>query len=502
MTPNYNIVGTILFSQSLAEIKNQLKSLRKDRFDPLDRIVINQDTVDEYPYVDGVGTKLIEIQKIINSVDISNCFILLVTPNTNILEEIEFVTQFYSVDTTPIEFLLVEGRYDKQIKKYKNTACLKLWNHLYVGTDGNVNPCCLADRRFPIGNINNDDLDHIIKNKAQPIRNHMMQGYRNRACATCYEREDFGLKNGRIECDPTKNNIIINDIDIRLNNICNFKCRSCSEYFSSAIQQETIKMYGKDAVLGFEKVSLETTSSQFKNQQLTKILSKITPDIKRIYFAGGEPLLMPEHYKILEHLIDIQNTNLNIKYNTNLSTLCYKNLNVIDYWQKFDNINIGASIDCSDAAAEYMRHGTVWKNILNNIDLIKNQASHVKLKIASTVSFLTIKNLIELQCTWIDQKLFDVSDFEVSLLTSPIFLSPSVLPQHHKNRLSILISDHIKRFDGTDLALQWQSVLQWMNNNDHTYALIDFKNRTKTLDTHRNESFQHVFPEFCDLYTS
>jgi hypothetical protein len=191
---------------------------------------------------------------------------------------------------------------------------------------------------------------------------------------------------------------------------------------------------------------------------------------------------------------------LNIRYNTNLSILSYKNSNAIDYWQQFSNINIGASIDCSGAVAEYMRHGTVWKDILNNIDCIKKQVPHVKLKISSTVSFLTIKNLIELQCSWIDQKLFGVDDFDVYLLTSPIFLSPSVLPQHHKNRLSILISDHISRFNGTNLALQWQSVLKWMNNNDHTYALVDFENRTKVLDTHRNESFQSVFPEFCDLY--
>jgi len=61
----YNIIGEVLFSQSLNEIQQQLKSLRKDRFDPLDRIVIRQDVVDEYPYVDAVGTKLIEIQKII-----------------------------------------------------------------------------------------------------------------------------------------------------------------------------------------------------------------------------------------------------------------------------------------------------------------------------------------------------------------------------------------------------------------------------------------------------
>ena len=123
MTSHYNIIGDILFSQSLLEIRQKLESLRKDRFDPLDRIVIRQDITDEYPYVDAVGTKLIEIQKIINQVDISNCFILLTTSNTDISREIDFVTRFYSVDPNPIEYMLLDGAYKKTVKKYQNTAC-------------------------------------------------------------------------------------------------------------------------------------------------------------------------------------------------------------------------------------------------------------------------------------------------------------------------------------------------------------------------------------------
>jgi hypothetical protein len=66
MINNYNILGTILFSQSLIEIRQKLEFFKKDRFEPLDRIVIEQDIIDEYLYSDGFGTKLIEIQKIIN----------------------------------------------------------------------------------------------------------------------------------------------------------------------------------------------------------------------------------------------------------------------------------------------------------------------------------------------------------------------------------------------------------------------------------------------------
>ena len=500
MIKNFNIVGTILFSQSLATIRHQFESLRKDSFDPLDRIVIQQDSEDDYLYVDGVGSKLIEIQKIINQVDISNCFVLLVTTNKDVANEINFVTKFYSVDTSPIEFLIENGDYKKQIKKYTNTACKKLWNHLYVGTDGNVNPCCLADHRFPMGNIDDTDVKNIIALKGEEIRSHMAQGYRNRACASCYEKEDHGINSARQPCDPHNQPLLMKNIDIRLNNICNFKCRMCSEYFSSAIQQETIETYDKNPILGYEKILLSTTTKQEKKQRLEKIFPFVNSELQSIYFAGGEPLIMPEHYEILDRLIQIQNRDLNIRYNTNLSMLTYKQVDVIDKWNKFNNITVGASIDASDSVAEYMRHGTVWKDIINNIRAIKDRAPHVRLHIASTVSCLTIENLINLQNTWIEEGLFTIDDFSLNVLTSPNFLSPAVLPQHHKDRLSQLIKNHINRFEGHGLAQQWNNVLQWMNSNDYAFALKDFKQRNSMLDMIRDQSFVAVFPEFQDLY--
>lgn len=499
MIAQYNIVGDIMFSQSLSEIRQQLELLKKDSFDPLDRIVIYQDAEDEYPYVDAVGTKLIEIQKIINRVDISNCFILLVTANTDIASEIDFVTQFYSVDPTPIGFLLTDGDYKKIIKKYQNTACRKLWNHLYVGTDGNINPCCMADHRFPFGHISDLNTNDKIENNINQIRLDMAQGYRPRACAACYEKEDSGIQSVRQACNATDQSANIRDLDIRLNNICNFKCRMCSEYFSSAIQQETIEMYGKNPVLGFEKLSLDRTTKQVKEQYLEKILSFVTCDLESIYFAGGEPLITKEHYEILDRLIEIKNTDLAIRYNTNLSTLIHKKWHVIDRWNKLADVTVGASIDASGSVAEYMRHGTVWNDIISNIHTIKKNAPHVKLQITSTVSSLTVENLIDLQNAWIDQQLFGINDFRLTVLTSPNFLSPAVLPRHHKDRLSGIIQQHIQRFAGTGLAKQWQDVLQWMNNNDYTFALKDFAHRTRVLDTHRNESFETIFPEYKDL---
>ena len=498
--PMINIIDTILFSESLATIEKKFRLAKKDSFDPNDRIIVEQDVPDNYPYIDCSGIKLIEIQKIINAVDISNCFILLITPNPDVKIEIDFITKFYSVDPTPINFSIIGGHYKKETVKYGNTACKKLWNHLYVGTDGNINPCCMADHKFPLGNINTDSIDNIIHSEqAIQFRSWMSQGYRPVACQPCYIKEDNNIASPRFRCNPAEQIIDITELDIRINNICNFKCRMCSEYFSSAIQQETIKIYGKNAKLGHEQNLLTSFISIDKSNQFGAIDPYITDKLKYIYFAGGEPLITDEHYRILDKLIDIKHTDLRLMYNTNLSKLTYKNINVIDYWNQFSDVSVGASIDAGGNVAEYVRHGTIWADIVENISFIKKYAPNVNLTISSTVSFLTIENLIELQIKWINEKLFKPGHLQLTVLMTPQYLSPAALPSHHKQRLSSIILKHIDTLGKIKVAKQWQDVLAFMMNNNYTHTLNEFVQRTQVLDAHRNESFVDVFPKFKDL---
>jgi molybdenum cofactor biosynthesis enzyme MoaA len=128
----------------------------------------------------------------------------------------------------------------------------------------------------------------------------------------CYIKEDNNIASPRIECAPNKQIIDITSLDIRLNNICNFKCRMCSEYFSSAIQQETIKIYGKDAKLGHEQNLLTASLSIERDSQFSTIAPYITSNVEDIYFAGGEPLMTKEHYRVLDKLIGIKHTNLRL----------------------------------------------------------------------------------------------------------------------------------------------------------------------------------------------
>lgn len=485
------IISEIDFFTDLKDIKKFLECNRKEVFDPDERILFVQKSEDTYPFFDGAGKQLTGIQKLVSQVDISNCFILIQTSNKNIKQELEHVAKYYSTDSITFDYQIVPGEYQRVNQKQQNSACQKLWNHLYVGPDYNVKPCCVADEKFPLGNLQENSVEEIMSGElAQRVRQAMKQGYRTEACRFCYENEDKGYPSIRKEFIPDDNTVVnIDYLDIRSNNICNFKCRMCNSYFSSSIEKEEQIIYGKKNKEKNRKKRLEV---------FDKISSYVNDQTKKIYFAGGEPLIMDEHYAILEKLININNTDLKLYYNTNCSVLNYKNYNVLDLWNQFTNVKVGASIDASDSVAEYLRHGTIWEDIKFNIDQIKRQTPHVRLIITSAVGFLNVENLIRLQSTWIEDAYFSVDQLEVNIMNGDL-LSIASVPIKYKSKISTMIHDHIKNLGKCSLADQWKNVLTYMENNDFSYHQNEFKNRMSTLDQYRGESFATVFPQFKDL---
>ena len=485
------IIAEIDFFTDLKDIKKFLESNRKEYFHPNDRILFVQKSEDTYPFFDGAGKQLTEIQKLVSQIDISNCFILIQTSNKNIKQELEHVAKYYSTDSIIFDFQILPGNYQRVNQKQHNSACQKLWNHLYVGPDLHIKPCCVSDAKFPLGSLQENSVEEVISGEsAELIRWAMTQGYRTESCRFCYEREDQGLPSHRNAFIPNDNTVInIDYLDIRSSNICNFKCRMCNSYFSSAIEKEEQLIYGKKFKEKNRIQSLEVFEI---------LLSYVNNQTKKIYFAGGEPLLMDEHYAILEKLIAINNTDLELTYNTNCSVLTYKNYNVLDLWTRFTNVKVGASIDASDQVAEYLRHGTIWENIKYNIDQIKKQTPHVRLHITSTVGFLNVENLIKLQSAWIDDAYFSVDQLEVSIMNGDL-LSVASVPTKYKSKISKMILNHINNLGKCLLANQWKNVLEYMENNDLSYHHDDFKNKTNTLDRHRGDSFVTVFPQYKDL---
>jgi len=487
-----------------------LKSVYRPEYENNFRIIIVQDCVDVYDYTDLPGRAICALQKHASQLDISNYFIVLVTANPNIDHELEQVRTLYSTDACKIHSHLVPDLDYKITYAKQDTFCVLPWIHLYVGTDGNVLPCCQADHDFAMGNIKEQSIDSILKStKFNQLRENMLNGQRTKECQRCYAEEDSGLPSARTyhnsrwtDFTPSKINFTSSIenfnpvyLDIRLSNICNLKCRMCSGYFSSAIEQEEIELFG----------SVKSRESSMRLKQRKNSVKEILnylPQAEKIYFAGGEPLLSEEHYDMLDALIACGNTDLEIIYNTNFTTLAYRERNVLDLWKHFSNVKIGASLDAHGNVAEYVRHGTIWKTIESNLDIVKTHCPQVEFTVTSTVGLLNAKSLMELQKQWHTTGQLEIYKFSLSVMISPPHLTVTALPLNFKNQLDKDITAHIAwcKNNGADkLAIQWANVLKYMWSQDHSHHLSEFRRLTKLMDVYRKESLAQAIPELADL---
>jgi radical SAM protein with 4Fe4S-binding SPASM domain len=505
LNKEYCVIDTFYYSTLVDNngeklLYDWLRLHRKDYFEPTERLVFVQDCGDVYEYNNQLGNYTNTIQQALKVVDITNCFVTIITANPNIGQELALASNLDS----PINYTIVDGNYNPIFPTFGNTFCPLPWMHLHIAPGGDVLPCCAGDTGHPLGNINQDSLIDIYNNKKfQKLRQGLLTGKHPKECQHCWIKEKNGIKSHRLthlenyQVLETRDDGLVDKfdpitLDIRINKVCNLKCRSCSPHLSSAIAQEVQGIYNVDWPV-------------LNNRQRKSVMAELLlllPNSEHIYFAGGEPLLAPEHLDMITELIKIKNTNLNIFYNTNFMQLDFRGVSFTELWKEFSDITIGASLDAHGSVAEYLRHGTVWSTIESNLKRLQNEAPHVKFRVTSTVGFLNIESLIELQRDWTDRGLISIDQFSISQIIFDSFFSVQAVPAHHKQRLESIIKNHIlwlNSQNATQLIHEWQKVIDYMWLEDRTHLLTTFCQTMRNQDRYRNESFHTVLPQFADI---
>ena len=118
--------------------------------------------------------------------------------------------------------------------------------------------------------------------------------------------------------------------------------------------------------------------------------------VEQFYFAGGEPIIMEEHYRILKELDRRKMYHVRLIYNTNFTRLKFKDMDVLELWNKFDSVSIGASLDAEGDRGEYMRKGTVWKDVVANRKRMLEVCPQVDFYISSTVGLINALHIVRL----------------------------------------------------------------------------------------------------------
>jgi len=390
--------------------------------------------------------------------------------------------------------------------------CMIPWIHMHAFPDGRAYPCCLGDDRHPIGNFKQDSMATVWNQTAyKTMRTNMLTEKPCKECSKCYEQESAGFMSMRnstnknfghhiniidqTEPDGTFEDFKLRYYDIRFSNLCNFTCRTCGGWFSSSWYTEEEQLYGPR---NYPKIMFAgRTESDMWDQ-----LEPHIPYLEQVYFAGGEPMMMEEHYRILKELVAREMFDVKLIYNTNFSRLSLKDDNVLDLWPLFKNVSIGASLDGMGPRAEYIRKGTRWDQIERNRESMIEACPNTDFYVSSTVSLYNVLHVSDFHRDWVERGLLKAQDWNINILQGPDRDRIDVLPQYYKDQAVDKIQRHIEWLEPQDHLKRatsgYQGIINFMQG-DKGHLLGEFFRVNDTHDAYRKESFETVFPEYQEL---
>jgi MoaA/NifB/PqqE/SkfB family radical SAM enzyme len=400
--------------------------------------------------------------------------------------------------------------------------------------DGAVKICC---RSQPIGWIQDDSLENIWNNhQMREVRKKVLCGERHEVCKPCFDLEDQGVESlrqrhikdaipeSRINLYPDALSTLTDEytmpfefptMEIKLNNLCNLKCRMCNPLDSTNWKDwdKVVPFYKKEnnyLVPTVERLvnkpgqyigSFDDTDNWWES------FEKLLPHFRRVEFAGGEPLMDPQHYKILD-MLKPYGHQIELKYATNGTTLgISKGRTIHDYWPHFRSIAVNVSIDGIHDVYNYIRGNGDFNVVEENIREIQRIPNVSRVVGAFTAQAGNILQAAECIDYFINKLNIVFYSHRVSY---PNCLSAQVLPRELKDlaikrleevKLRVPDFENVKKHPILkQITLQQiQDNINYMNSKDQSHLFNDFIEFNLQLDKSRGQSLFDVMPELLEF---
>ena len=415
------------------------------------------------------------------------------------------------------------------------TFCPLPFIHLATRPNGDVRVCCTAnasgagiDDNKGAGLVTEDGVnmnlrEHTVEQvwNSKFMRDTRLQLLNDQmpvSCTKCFQEEANGITSKRQwETEVWNEQLDIDNIvgstaedgslpvsipyfDLRLGNLCQLKCVMCSPHDSSSWIKDWKLQYPKYKSIELKQDQGWDSKYDYTWYQKGSFLDTMKEQaqfIKELYFAGGEPLLIPEHYKILQFMVDTGNAdNCMLRYNSNGLELPEK---LLELWSHFKEVRFNFSIDAVGDKNHYIRYPSNWETIVQNLHILDNTPDNIIVNIACAVQLLNIMYLPELAKWKLSQNFKKVhmhpktnGDVGTHLVYFPSYLNIRVLPIELKE----LAAKNIREF--TDNS-RWMGIIDYMMQEDWSSKLPSTIEYLETCDTTRGTNFRLVFPELSKL---
>ena len=431
---------------------------------------------------------------------------------------------------------------------HSKTFCPLPWIHLATRPNGDVRLCCTAnasgagmideksvglvkDNDQPF-NFAKDSLDTVWNSNAmKTIRLQMLNNEIPRSCTKCFEEESNGIVSKRqwetlvwkerLDLDSIVDKttdtgelpVEIPYFDLRLGNVCQLKCIMCSPHDSSSWINDWKLQYPKYKTIelkqdqGWDK---QYNYTWYSNTSFLESVKGQVKNLKELYFAGGEPLIIPEHYKILEFMVASGDAkNCILRYNSNGLELPDR---LFDLWKHFKLIKFNFSIDAYKDKNDYIRYPSKWRDVVSNLHKLDQTGDNVIINMACAVQLLNVLYLDELAEWKVSQRFkkinlvpFGGGLIGLHLVYLPSYLNIKVLPQSLKELAKNRIETFLNTYHDTEFVnspsgkQRWEGIIKYMMSDDWSSKLPSTIEYLTVTDQTRNTDFRNTFKDLMHL---
>ena len=356
----------------------------------------------------------------------------------------------------------------------KKIFCNVPWTNAHIYWDGSYGVCC-SEKNPP----HNDSKKYNIKNitvvdwynttPMQQFRKNIQSTTPISACQGCYYEEQHGYESRRIKenfksvifteqafdrsyqqspyyteferADATTTKQPI-DWHIDLGNECNLACKMCVPSASSVISNQYMKWQLIDESANRNWTQDATSWNNFTDSILA------VPNLNRLHFMGGEPLLNKRFIELLDFLIDNKRTTISISFVSNGTLI---NPALIEKLKHFRTFDIEISLESISNNNDYIRQGSRVQDTMKNIMWLKEQQSdQFHLVMRSVPQLLNVNNYDQyIQWAWENQL-----PIQGIPLINPDYLQVSVLPVRLRTKIKQRYVDLAKSLDQQKSAMK------------------------------------------------
>ena len=368
--------------------------------------------------------------------------------------------------------------------------CPMPWTGLMYNFDGKVKNCIRSDTATGLlGNIKDAPIEEILLGSINVTKQTNITNNKPAAgCHTCYElehgKEGFDIISDRIfyirEFKKTSldtyqpNNFDLQTIDVRWTNLCNFSCVYCGPEFSSKWADEL-------------NVRIETPSDE-QSADFREYIYRHAKNLKHVYLAGGEPLLMKENLDLLKELTP----DVNLRINTNLSKV---DTGVFDAVCKFKNVHWTVSAETIEEEFEYIRFGGKWSDFLDNLNTIRKLDHKISFNM---LWFLLNYDTVFGYVDYLKGLGFHNNSFVIGAMLTPDYLNIRHLPENVLNLLKIKLESKINQQPGYLLEDSYRNMLHYIQQPIEKNLTNSFE-QLAVMDQRRGVDSSKIFTELYKL---